>query len=92
MAAKGFLQGWNRRGRVQQQRRKFLLRLARKPNDFELSDGFLRGLLSGSHYKIADRPALDFRSAADHGKRFTCDAGFQACGSSGSLRHGKSHQ
>jgi hypothetical protein len=88
VTCKGLLEGWRRRRRAQQQRCELLLSLTRESNDFDFGDGPLGGLPSGRNYKIADRAALDFRGAADYGESLTCDAGFQAGGSSsGSLRH-----
>src|SRR5258708_12787561 len=75
-----------RRRRIQQQRHESLLRFARKPDNFQFSDGLLSGLLCGGNYKIADRAALNFRSAANDGEGLACNACLHAGGSAMSLR------
>src|SRR5580698_7959236 len=72
------LQGRVQFGRLRQKLDELFLRLARQPNDLNFGYRSLRGLLGGSDDKIADRTPLDFRGAADDGKRFRCDACLQA--------------
>lgn len=77
----GFLERPVWLGRIQQQSYKLLLRLTRKANYFDLSDGLLRCYLSRGNHKIADGPALNLSCAAHDGEAFLRNTGLQAGGS-----------
>src|SRR5580698_6323225 len=77
---KSLYQSRSGRRRVQQQCREFLLCFARKPDDFDIGDSFLRSLLSGAHDEIADRASLDLGGTTNHCERTVRDTGLQAGG------------